>query len=369
MSRRSHRTRGNFSIGWTSRRSIAIRGIPPAIAIEQSNPVKTTRSTVGTMTEVNDYLKLFLPRVVTAHCPSCQREIHPETPSAIAGEMLALHGGSDVLVTFSTPVPPGTKPAEFFAFLQQQGYLRVWLSDAIWRTDEPAKAPRLPGLVHVIQDRTRLTDENRLRLSEAVEIALRFGKGKVAFILPEAKSTVPFSTGWHCAHCDIDITPPSAGLFSFNHPQGACPRCRGFGRTIALDLDRAIPDRSLSLAGGVVRPFRTENGKECQRDLMRCAAAREVNTKIPFCELPKADQDWVLFGERAWHLRRGTLAGGSLVRREGDSSIGSRAGRTKCTCACCSAAIARIPRAPIARRPVSTRHAQFPLCRPHSCPS
>src|SRR5678815_689331 len=99
----------------------AIRGIPPAIAIEQSNPVKTTRSTVGTMTEINDYLKLLLPRVVTAHCPSCQREIRPETPFAIAGEMLAQHSEKDVLVTFGAPVPPGTKPAEFFAFLQQQG--------------------------------------------------------------------------------------------------------------------------------------------------------------------------------------------------------------------------------------------------------
>jgi excinuclease ABC subunit A len=96
----------------------AIRGIPPAIAIEQSNPVKTTRSTVGTMTEVNDYLKLLLPRVVTAHCPSCQREIRPETPSAISSEMLTQHGGADVLVTFGAPVPPGTKSAEFFAFLQ-----------------------------------------------------------------------------------------------------------------------------------------------------------------------------------------------------------------------------------------------------------
>ena len=107
----------------------------------------------------------------------------------------------------------------------------------------------------------------------------------------------PFSAGWHCAHCDLDITAPSPGLFSFNHPHGACPTCRGFGRTIAIDLARAIPDRGLSIAQGVVKPFQTENGRECQRDLMRNAASREVDTMCPFEDLPKADQDWVLYGE------------------------------------------------------------------------
>ena len=96
----------------------------------------------------------------------------------------------------------------------------------------------------------------------------------------------------------MDITPPSPGLFSFNHPHGACPACRGFGRTIAIDLNRAIPDRSLSIAQGVVKPFQTENGRECQRDLMRAAAVRELDTMCPFEELPKADQEWVLHGER-----------------------------------------------------------------------
>src|SRR6185436_12556788 len=97
----------------------SIRGIPPAIAIEQSNPVKTTRSTVGTITEINDYLKLLLPRVVTAHCPSCAREIRPETAASIVEEISAAHASESMLVAFGVPVPSGTKPAEFFSFLQQ----------------------------------------------------------------------------------------------------------------------------------------------------------------------------------------------------------------------------------------------------------
>ncbi|HEX8295033.1 MAG TPA: excinuclease ABC subunit A [Chthoniobacteraceae bacterium] len=279
-----------------------IRGIPPAIAIEQSNPVKTTRSTVGTMTEVNDYLKLLFPRVAQAFCPDCQREIRAETSKSILEELFAQHTGETLLITFGVPAPTGTAPKEFFAFLQQQGYLRVWIEGVTHRVDEAPKMKRLPAVVHVIQDRVTLAEENRSRLCEALETALRFGKGKIALIPPgetdAPPAIIPFSLGWHCAHCDLDITPPSAGLFSFNHPHGACPTCRGFGRTIAVDLARALPERGLSIAQGVVKPFQTENGRECQRDLMRAAAAKDIDTMCPFDELPKTEQDWVIYGER-----------------------------------------------------------------------
>ncbi|MDR3406476.1 MAG: excinuclease ABC subunit UvrA [Chthoniobacter sp.] len=274
-----------------------IRGIPPAIAIEQSNPVKTTRSTVGTMTEINDYLKLLFPRLAQAFCPSCSREIRVESAKSIVDEIFATQRNETLLVTFGIPVPPKTKPADFFDFLKQQGYLRVWLGEETVRIDEPVKVSRLPAVVPVIQDRITVNGEGRSRLMEALETALRFGKGKIAIYGPAKKTFQPFSTGWHCAHCDLDITPPSPGLFSFNHPLGACPTCRGFGRTIAIDLQRAIPDRSMSIAQGVVKPFQTENGKQCQRDLLRCARAKDIDTLCPFEELPKAEQDWIIYGE------------------------------------------------------------------------
>src|SRR2546421_4446136 len=110
-----------------------IRGIPPAIAIEQSNPVKTSRSTVGTMTEINDYLKLLWPRIARAFCPNCGREIRPETAKSIADQVLRELKGATVLITFWVSVPPKTKPLEFFEFLQQQGYLRVWLNGEVVR--------------------------------------------------------------------------------------------------------------------------------------------------------------------------------------------------------------------------------------------
>src|ERR1041385_8805112 len=112
-----------------------IRGIPPAIAIEQSNPIKTSRSTVGTMTEINDYLKLLWPHVAHAFCPSCGREIHPETAQSIAEQILRDCAGKNILVTFWVSVPPKTEPKKFFDFLQRQGYLRVWLDNQIMRVD------------------------------------------------------------------------------------------------------------------------------------------------------------------------------------------------------------------------------------------
>src|SRR5437588_1005517 len=333
-----------------------IRGIPPAIAIEQSNPVKTSRSTVGTMTEINDYLKLLWPRITRAFCPNCDREIRAETTQSIAEQIVtqfttchserseakrnvveeslgisadkgisrdpstALRSAQDdnngkpatILITFWVAVPAKTEPRKFFDFLQQQGYLRVWVDNQVVRVDEEPKIKRLGARVQVIQDRIAITDENRPRLVEAIETALRFGKGKINVITVEAglspaksktaaataaTTAIPFSTGWHCAYCDLDIRPPTPGLFSFNNPLGACPECRGFGRTIAIDLNRAIPDRSLSIAQGAVRVFRGEEMGESQRDLVRACAREEINVHIPFEDLPKADQDFVINGE------------------------------------------------------------------------
>jgi excinuclease ABC subunit A len=325
-----------------------IRGIPPAIAIEQSNPVKSSRSTVGTMTEINDYLKLLWPRVARAFCPSCGREIRPETAKSISQEVFAMFSGSGetehraghpegsgakrnavegsrgeksetvaprdpstslrsarenekprtVLITFWVAVPAKTEPRDFFAFLQQQGYLRVWLNGEVVRADTTEKVDRLGARVQVIQDRITISNETRSRLVESIEVALRFGKDRINFVDLETKKEFPFSTGWHCAHCDLDIRPPTPGLFSFNSPLGACPECRGFGRTIAIDLNRALPDRGLSIAEGVVRVFRGEEMGESQRDLLRACAREEIDVNVPFEELPKSDQTFVIEGEK-----------------------------------------------------------------------
>src|SRR6476659_8381108 len=276
-----------------------IRGIPPAIAIEQANPVKSSRSTVGTMTEINDYLKLLTPRIARAFCPNCGREIRPETAKSIADHIFQELSGQNVLLTFWVAVPPKTEPRAFFDFIQQQGYLRVWIDNEIVRVDSDKKIKRLGARVQVIQDRIAVSEANRARLVEAIETALRFGKDRINVIALDNNEQHPFSTGWHCAHCDLDIRPPTPGLFSFNNPLGACPECRGFGRTIAIDLNKASPDRSLSIAQGAVRVFRGEEMGESQKDLMRACAREEIDVNCPFEELPKADQDFVINGEKS----------------------------------------------------------------------
>ena len=148
---------------------------------------------------------------------------------------------------------------------------------------------------------------------EAIEAAFRFGSGKIQIISQD--SVHPFSTGWHCPHCDIAIRLPSPGLFSFNNPLGACPECRGFGRIIGIDWNRVMPDRSLSIASGVVKPFQSGHSKECQRDLLKAAARNDIDVNCPFEELPKADQE---LGPQ-WRGRqpRGSLGAWPMVWREG----------------------------------------------------
>ncbi len=282
----------------------SIEGIPPAIAIEQVNNVKTTRSTVGSITEVNDYLKLYFPKVAQAHCPSCDANVEPDNPTTIARQIKRRFDRKRILITFGVPVPEKTKPGPFFEFLQGQGYVRVRLFGKDYRTDEPEtyKKRTLPAIVDVIQDRLRVDKDQSGRLLEAIEAANRFGKGKLQAIDADApRQNQSFSSGWHCAPCDESIRPPSPGLFNFNHPLGACPSCKGFGRTIGIDLEKAIPDPGVSLLDEAIVAFKGSNYQECQLDLIREARRHKIDVEIPFEDLPKKHQDWVLFGDQGKH--------------------------------------------------------------------
>ena len=276
-----------------------IRGIPPAIAIAQSNTVRTSRSTVGTMTEINDYLKLFFPRLATATCPSCGQPVQPDTPQTVAAAAFRHFPAQTVLVTLPVPVPHKTNAADFFPFLQAQGYLRVLLYGETLRTDEPASYQKtaLPPIVPVIQDRIKIDPAQPGRFLEAIETAFQLGKGKLALIEPESGRTLSFSKGWHCADCDINLREPTPALFTFNNPIGACPQCRGFGRTIGIDLDRALPDKSLSIKHGVVKAFNGAVYADSQRDLERNAKRRGLSLTTPFDDLDPDDQQWIMEGE------------------------------------------------------------------------
>jgi excinuclease ABC subunit A len=273
-----------------------IAGIPPAIAIEQKNYVRTTRSTVGTLTELNDYLKLLFARLATGYDLHTGEEIRPDSPESAAAWAETHLAGQTVLVTFPVPVPKDTPAAELFPLLNQQGYLRVLVDGKVVRTDESSEISDLKSQITVLQDRVAVAPENRTRLLEALETAFHFGKGHVALVAEGA--TKPFSNTWSNPATGFTLRPPSAALFSFNNPLGACPKCRGFGRVIGIDLNKAVPDPSLTIKQGVIKPFQGERGDECQRDLLKHCKERRIDIDTPWEELEDEVREWIYYGDR-----------------------------------------------------------------------
>ncbi len=309
-----------------------IDGLPPAIAIEQSNSVKTSRSTVGTMTEIADHLKLFFARLASLTCPHCRRQVRPLGATQITDQVLQARAGREVLVAFSLPMPNRPSLAAALATLRQQGFLRVWVDGELRRTDDPVpEGETAPPVLRVVQDRVLVAAKNRARLAEAIESALRHGQGQVQVfaekdqgrrkklegkadsspseaLLPSTFSPLPssnelrFSSAWVCPYDGTEFREPSPALFSFNNPQGACPVCRGFGRTIEIDYERALPDRRLSIRGGVVKPWQSGVSLECQRDLLKHCDDQGIPIDKPFCDLEPWMRKFVIDGE----LREGS---------------------------------------------------------------
>ena len=278
-----------------------IDGILPAIAIEQKNQVRTTRSTVGTLTEINDYLKVYFARASQGYDPQTGEEIRPDSPESALAWLLAERLDQAMLLLFSVGVPESATPADFFPLLSQQGFLRVLIYGSVYRTDESEKClhQSLPAQLWVVQDRVTVKASQRVRLLEALETAARHGRGSFAVCGTDAAAETlrQFSNDWVNPNTGFTLCEPSAGLFSFNSPRGACPKCRGFGRVIGIDLAKAVPDVSLSIRQGAVKPFQGERGEECQRDLLRCCKARGVNVNTPWEELSEDEQEWVKYGE------------------------------------------------------------------------
>ena len=304
-----------------------IDGIPPAIAIDQTNPVRTSRSTVGTMTELNDHLKLLYSRAAQLHCRGCGAHVKRDTAESIVSEIarrLQADGQTDVrlIVTFPVPVPHNFTEPEVVSLLEKQGYTRIHARHESVVADESAgkKNRRKPKTrTHIVlemtQDRLRFDAQDSARLSEAIEAALRVGQGRVSVQVMDAREHAGrespaggapplhiwrFSADLHCADCDIHYQEPSPSLFSFNSALGACESCRGFGRIIGVDFGLIVPDESKTLAGGAIRPWQTESYRECQDDLISFARKRGIPIDVPWSQLTQAQRDWVLEGEGEW---------------------------------------------------------------------
>ncbi len=276
----------------------SIEGVPPAIAIDQTNPVRTSRSTVGTMTELNDHLKLLMARAAQLVCRQCAQVVQSDSPASIYSALQhygASHADPRLMICFAVNIPSNFGSSEVEQYLQAQGYTRLH-----YREKET---------LFVTQDRFRISAVDSARALEAIETALRLGGGKlVVFVLPdgieaeaiEQQPRLAFSNGLHCAACDISYNSATPSLFSFNSPIGACEACRGFGRVIGVDYGLVIPDEGKTLREGAVKPWQTPSFKECQDDLIKYGRQENINLDKPWRDLSQHDRNWVLTGSPLW---------------------------------------------------------------------
>ena len=274
-----------------------IEHVRPAVALEQKNPVRTARSTVGTATEVYDYLRLLFAKIGRVHCPTCGGEATSHSAESIVDSLLAGHPGARALLTFRLAVPGGVPPAELWANLTRRGFARVSVNGAVLDLAAPPPAElEAAREVAVVLDRVVLEPRHRARIIESVEAALREGGGRVEAQIVDGP-VVGFAEQFRCVACDVALERPQPLLFSFNHPLGACPECRGFGNVLKYDESLVVPDPALSLLGGAVEPWTHPSGKWYQKELIKAAKRHGLDPSRAWQTLTPEERRFVYDGD------------------------------------------------------------------------
>ncbi len=272
-----------------------VEGVPPAIAIDQTNPVRSSRSTVGTMTELNDHLKLLFARVGHLSDRQTGLPVRHDTPDTIWASIRERAQSTDprLVLTFAVELPSNTSAEEVQQWLSASGYTRVQSEREVATPSGPRK------VLDVVADRFRASSVERDRAMEAIETALRRGGGRMTVHALGENDQVEvwrFSTGLHCPESDLQYTEPTPSMFSFNSPVGACEVCRGFGRVIGVDYGLVIPNDKLTLRAGAIKPIQTPAWSECQDDLMRHAEKAGIPRDTAWNKLTPEQQAWVIEG-------------------------------------------------------------------------
>jgi excinuclease ABC subunit A len=286
----------------------SISEIPPALALRQKNTIKNARSTVGTITEISDYLRLLFASVGRTICPRCQLEVTRDTVESAAIRIISSPG----LFIFLAPFDPGSRSVgETSAFLMQNGYHRLFHQGEIVETAEFGERLSSNGKgaakdpLEVVIDRVAVSasgSEERVR--EALEKAFYLGAGRArAMVIERAENgTTPvasleFDRRFNCSNCGSNFSEPTPAMFSPNSPIGACPECEGFGRTVELDLEKVIPNANLSLRQGLIAPWRTPAYREMHEWMLKCARHGRIRTGVSFREMNDQERTWLLDGE------------------------------------------------------------------------
>jgi excinuclease ABC subunit A len=273
-----------------------IEGITPAIAIQQKAVTKNPRSTVATVTETYDYLRVLFARIGTVYCPQCGKPVARDTVDSTVETLFRLPAATKILISFSWPAEAGLGQLKKLGFFRaiRGGEVREF-NGIRFKKDE---------MIDVFVDRLALDPEERERLADSLESALKHGKGRIK-ILAEDGQEFFFSDKLECKSCNIPYEDPFPNLFSFNSPQGACPACHGFGDLAVIDEDKVVPDKSKSLEEGAVEPWTKPVSRGMMRELLREARRRGIPTNVPFKNLKREWQRFVLDGGDGWYGVRG----------------------------------------------------------------
>ena len=275
-----------------------VDGVPPAIAIDQTNPVRTSRSTVGTMTELNDHLKLLYARAAQLFDADTARPVRHDTPESIAADLAAraaAAGDPRLVFTFPVELPADTSAEQQEQWLAASGFTRV----------HGERVAGMRKVLDVVADRFRHAGTEHVRVVEAIELALKRGGGRLDVHVAAGETTPAevwrYSTGLHCPESDRRYAEPQPSMFSFNSAYGACDTCRGFGRVIGVDMGLVIPDARKTLRNGAIKPMQTPAWAECQDDLMKYAGEAGIPRDTAWAQLTEAQRRWVIEGSPNWN--------------------------------------------------------------------
>ena len=285
----------------------SITGLTPAISIQQSAPARSARSTVGTATEIHDYLRLLFARLGTVHCGKCGREVTADSPQSVAREAGDWPLDTPVLVLAPILLSERLSWEEQAGHLLRAGYTRAWVGDEVVPLDPPPKLKRAAKRVSVVVDRFKWRPDERERLVEACEQAFRRGEGRLELMLraggPETPKTAPEPRNerWECTHCGTPAMRPEPALFSFNSPLGVCPACKGFGDILTFDPELIVPDPGKTLRGGAMSPWAGSWRTVAWPRLQKLAAERDVPLDTPWQDMSAAHRKLVMEGDK--HFR------------------------------------------------------------------
>ncbi|HEV8457943.1 MAG TPA: excinuclease ABC subunit UvrA [Methylomirabilota bacterium] len=275
----------------------SIEGLSPAISIEQKTTSKNPRSTVGTVTEIYDYLRVLFARIGVPHCPQCGSVITAQTVQQMVDRVMTLPAGTRLVVL--APVVRGRKGEyrKLFFDLRRQGYVRVRVNGQLHELAEEIELTKTKKhTIEVIVDRLIVKDTLGTRLADSLETALRLADGVVQVEVPEGPSFL-FSERLACAACGISFPEVSPRMFSFNNPYGACASCGGIGTRYEIDAERVVPDPAKSLATGALAPWAGQPGSLFKQTLRVLAKRHRFSLDTAWARLPKKIRDLVLHGE------------------------------------------------------------------------